>query len=79
MAVVPLERAWSNGRSVANTEATLLLCLLFVVFLRKRAEFCRVFLLYSASFSVELLDVIQPGDSTGDLQSCASVNGSANT
>lgn len=68
-AVIPLERAWSNGRRVTNTEAALLLCLLFVVLLRKCAEFCRVFLLDSASFSVELLDVIQPGDAAGDLQS----------
>jgi hypothetical protein len=72
-AVVPLERAGSNGRSVANTQAALLLCLLFIVLLRQRAEFCRVLLLYSASFAVELLDVVQPRDAAGDLPSHASV------
>jgi hypothetical protein len=71
--VVPLEGAWSNGRCVADTQTTLLLCLLFIVFLGQRAEFCRVLLFYSAPFSVELLDVVQPRDAAGDLQSRASV------
>jgi hypothetical protein len=71
---VPLERAWGDGRRVANAQTALLLCLLLIVFLRQRAEFCRVFLLYSAPFSVELLDVVEPGDATGDLQSHTSVS-----
>ena len=71
--VVPLERAWSNGRRVTNAQTALLLRLLFIVFLRERAEFCRVFLLYRASFAVECLDVVEPGDATGNLQSRASV------
>jgi hypothetical protein len=71
--VVPLERAWGDGRRVADAQTALLLCLLLIVFLRERAEFCRVFLLYSAPVSVKLLDVVEPGDAAGDLQSHASV------
>lgn len=65
---VPLERAWGDGGSVADAQAAHFPRLLLIVFLGQCIELARVFFLDGASFSVELLDVVEPGDAASDLQ-----------
>jgi hypothetical protein len=65
----PFQRSRGDNRSLAHTQRTRFLRLLLKIFPRQSRELPGIFFFYDASFSVELLNVIQPRDATGHLSS----------
>jgi len=63
---IPLQRTRSDGRSISNTQTTLLADLLVEVLFGEGIEFLAVLLLYGAAFTVEGLHVVQPRDAAQD-------------
>lgn len=62
----PLKRAWRQGRVVANAQVGDFLILLLKVLLSQRIELCAVFFFDGGSLAIELLDLVEPGDSIAD-------------
>lgn len=63
----PLQRARGDCRRVTDTQAAHFPRLLLIVLLCQCAKLLRVLLLDGASFAVELLYFVEPGDASRDL------------
>ena len=62
----PLEGTRRHGRRVANAQLRSLPILLLEILLGERIKLCAVLLFDGRALSVELLDVVEPGDAVAD-------------
>lgn len=60
------ERPWGHSRAITNAQACRLSCFLFKVLFGEGCKFGAVFFLDSTPLAIEGLDVVEPGDPTGN-------------